>query len=310
MLKNKWIKLGLKILVSLFFVWWIIFKINWEDVFFYLKKISFWGIAIYIGIYFLGIFFSAYKWRFLATHKGINLPLKDYFKAYFTGTFINNFMPSFIGGDSYKVYNIGKLSQKYKQSASSVIMDRLTGLWGGMILAFIFSLCNLKDILENNILFILSIINFGILIFSLGFLEFYKKREIKIPIDNLDKFFNKLLREVAYYNNDARVIWKAIGLSFLFNLTGLALANYIIFWSLGISVGVLDYLSVIFLVSIISSIPISINNIGVKEWAYITFFGFFGIASGAVISVAIVSRLIQMLLSFLAIGFYFDSRKT
>jgi hypothetical protein len=68
-------------------------------------------------------------------------------------------------------------------------------------------------------------------------------------------------------------------------------------------------MSVIFLISIISALPISINNIGLKEWAYITFFGIFGLSSGAVIAVSIISRFIQMAVSFTAMPIYLKSKK-
>jgi len=309
MTKNKWIKFGFKFLVSLFFVWWIVFKIDWVEVLLYFKKISVWGIVLYISAYFLGMFFSVYKWRFLASFKGINLPLGEYFKAYFTGTFVNNFMPSFIGGDSYKIYRIGKLSDKYKEAASSVVMDRLTGFLGGMFLVFIFSVFNWNVILDNKILLFLNLINIILLLSSLVFIKFFTHKEIGTPIKKVNEIFNRLMREVNRYNGESKTIWKAIGLSFFFNLIGLALANYILFLSMGVSVGALDYLSVIFLISIVSSLPVSINNIGIKEWAYITFFGFFGLSSAGVISVAILSRIIQMLLSFLAVPIYLKGKK-
>jgi hypothetical protein len=57
--------------------------------------------------------------------------------------------------------------------------------------------------------------------------------------------------------------------SFLFNLIGVGLANLILFWSLGININLWDYFSVIFLISIVASIP---AGVGLKEWAYIAYF--------------------------------------
>ena len=73
---------------------------------------------------------------------------------------------------------------------------------------------------------------------------------------------------------------------------------------LSVGMNFLDYLSVIFLISIVASVPVSINNIGIKEWAYITFFAVFGIEASQVVSVAIISRFIQMLISFFALPIY------
>jgi uncharacterized protein (TIRG00374 family) len=217
-------------------------------------------------------------------------------------------MPSFVGGDSYKIYQVGKLSGKFKEATSGVIMDRLTGLWGGMILVVLFSLINIHVILQNNILLVLDIIIVGLLVFGFIFFQIFKERTLKTPFEKITKLLNRIIAEINSYNDENKVIWKAIGLSFLFNLVGLAGANYILFYALGIDIRIIDYLVVIFLISVVSSVPISINNIGVKEWAYITFFGFFGLSAGAVVSVAILGRIVQMLISFLAFPIYLSER--
>ena len=307
--KIKLIKFTVKVLGSLFFLWWIIFKINWLEVWSYLQKVKGWQIIIYIVVYFLGMIFSAYKWKFLAKHKEIKLPFSIFFTSYYAATFINNFMPSFVGGDSFKVYRVGSLAKKYKETASSVIMDRLTGLWGAMILAIIFAGLNFNNIWHNKILAIIILVIIAGLIFWFSLLEFFKKRKIKTPVKKIDEVLNMVIDEVNRYNGKTNEIWKAVLLSFPFNFVGLAGANFVLFWAMGIKIGMLDYLSVIFLISIISSVPISINNIGVKEWAYISFFGFFGANPSAVVSVAILSRIIQMLLSFLALPIYLRERR-
>ncbi|EKE20502.1 MAG: hypothetical protein ACD_7C00551G0011 [uncultured bacterium] len=309
MFNKKLLKFIAKALVSLFFVWWIIFKVDWNEVGQYLKKLSSSEIILYTLFYLGGILVSSRKWQFLAQLRGITLPLKEFFKSYFSATFINNFMPSFVGGDSFKIYYIGKISGKFKEATSSVIMDRFTGLVGGMVMVVIFSILNFSIVRQNNILVVLNVLALGGLIFLFILLEFYRQRKIHTPFEKLNIFLNKLIGEISYYNGKASHIWKAIGLSFIFNLIGLAGANWILFWALEIDINILDYLSVIFLASVVSSIPISINNIGVKEWAYITFFGIFGLSASAVISVAIISRLLQMFLSFLAIPIYLKDKK-
>ncbi|MEF3691988.1 MAG: lysylphosphatidylglycerol synthase transmembrane domain-containing protein [Candidatus Moraniibacteriota bacterium] len=307
--KKKSIKLAVKVLISLFFVWWIIYKVDWSEVGGYLSGINLFWVSVYIFLYLLGMLVSAYKWKILALHKGIKLSLKEFYKAYFSATFVNNFMPSFVGGDSFKVYRIGKLSGNFKGAVSSVIMDRLTGLLGGMVLVVFFALLNFDFFLQNNILLLLSGLSLGGLIGLFVFLEFFRKRKIKTPLKKIDKGLNRVIEEINHYNGEEKIILKVVGWSFLFNLIGLAGANGVLFLALGIKIGVLDYLSVIFLASVVATVPISINNIGVKEWAYITFFGFFGLSAGAVVSVAITSRIIQMLLSFIAWPIYLQEKE-
>lgn len=133
---------------------------------------------------------------------------------------------------------------------------------------------------------------------------FFKKLNAFIP-----RKLKSFTQELSSYEKINGIFSKSLFYSFLFGFVGLAAANYVLFWALGAEIPILDFLSVIFLISIISSIPISINNIGVKEWAYITFFGFFGLSSSLVVTAALLSRLLQMLVSLLAIPFYLRNKR-
>ncbi|KKR22161.1 MAG: Lysylphosphatidylglycerol synthetase/UPF0104 [Candidatus Moranbacteria bacterium GW2011_GWA2_39_41] len=312
---NKKLKFLLKITVSLLFLFWIVFKVDWQEVLTLLSKVEIKYIILYFFVLIAGIVVSAHKWKKLAEFKGIHLPLRDFFKFYLAGTFINNFMPSFIGGDTFRAYQIGKTEKKYSQAASSVVMDRLTGLFGAMVLTLFFSLLNFSTVLSKHILVVL---NLGVLIGIMLILLFFATRNFsfwkKLSLHKLgvakyvpEKILN-FLTEMTNYHSNSGVLWRAVAASVAFGIIGLALTNFVLFLALGAKINVLDFLSVIFLISFVSAIPISINNIGVKEWAYVTFFGFFGISPALVITVAILSRFLQMLLSFLALPVYLKNK--
>ncbi|HEX7586651.1 MAG TPA: lysylphosphatidylglycerol synthase transmembrane domain-containing protein [Patescibacteria group bacterium] len=297
-----------KLLVSATFIVWVVYKVKWTEVFFYLGQIKIWHIFIYTFFVICGIIISAHKWKMLSDYKGIKLPFGDFFKYYLTGTFINNFMPSFIGGDTFRAYQIGKPDKKYMEAASTVLIDRLTGFVGATILVIIFSLLNLKTILKNDLLLfidslVLLSLFFDIFLATARRFSFWEKMHNLLP-----KKLSDLIRELDHYNHNSKILLRSIGWSMLFALVGVALSNYVLFLSLGVKIGILDYLSVIFLISIVSAIPISINNIGIKEWAFVTFFGFFGVDPSIVIAIAIISRFLQMLLSFLALPVYLESK--
>jgi uncharacterized protein (TIRG00374 family) len=308
-LKNKIIKFIFKAAISLGFVAYIIFKVDWTDVLSGILSVSWWQVIIYILILLFGMLISSYKWKILADHKNFKLKLFEYFKFYLSGTFINNFMPSFVGGDAYKAYQLGKKDERFSEAASTVLVDRITGLGGAMMLALFFSILNIKTVLGNstliivNVLIILSLFS-DVVIVAMKKLEFWKNIFRKFIPEKVIQ----LIREISDYGKDRKIIKKAILLAMVYDIVGIALVNYVLFWSLGIHINVLDYLSVIFLTSIVASIPITVNNIGIKEWSYIAFFGAVGVASSPVITVAILSRILQMVVSFLALPMYLKGR--
>lgn len=301
----------IKLLVSTGFVVWIYFAVNWKEVWFYLTEIKIIGIFAFVIFFLVGFCISAYKWKFLAEFKKINLPFKDFFKLYITGAFINNFMPSFLAGDAYKAYRIGKKSDgKYIAATSTVFVDRITGYIGTTILAALFGILNYKVLLENKIILYIDLGLLAFIAYDLIIVLMKKISSLRAVVNKiLPEKIIELLKELDSYNSGSKIMWRAIFYAMVFSMIGMAFLNYILFLSLGININPLDYLTVIFITAVISALPVSINNIGIKEWSYITFFGFFGISASAVVTVAIVSRLLQMLVSFFVLPLYLKERE-
>lgn len=308
-MKKKTIKFLLKLAVSAVFLFYIIFKVKWVEVLFYASEIKLWQIILYMSVYLLGILISSYKWKVLCDYKNIKHKLFDYFRFYLGGAFINNFMPSFIGGDTFRAYQIGKQNEKYIEAGSTVLMDRITGFVGAAVLSIIFGILNFKNVIHSKMLIIINVLIIFSLFSDLLIIRFARSSYFQKIKKYIPEKILELAKEVRNYNNDTKILYKAVFWSAIFNFVGVAMANYVLFLSLGIKVGLLNYLSAVFLISIISALPISINNIGIKEWAYITFFGAFGVSSSAVVTVAILSRFLQMVISFAALPVYLKSKK-
>ncbi|EKE19253.1 MAG: hypothetical protein ACD_9C00072G0002, partial [uncultured bacterium] len=206
-------------------------------------------------------------------------------------------------------YQAGKDSKRWAAAGMSVIFDRITGIFAAMLLTGIFAIFQWNEIskypeLKMTVIAVLIFMH-GIIFFGLASrFSFWKKIARRLP-----KIVQDLGKELNHYREEKTYL-KAIGISVLFSVVGLAFLNGILFVGLGISIGIWQYLSVIFLISIISSLPVSINNIGIKEWAYVTFFGFFGVSASAVVTVALVSRILQMIVSFLALPAYLKNKNT
>jgi len=306
---KKYTKLILKIAVSAIFLFWVIYEVDWLSVWKNIQSIKSAYLIFYVLAVLAGMIISAYKWKVLANYKEIKLNFGGFFKYYLAGTFINNFMPSFIGGDTFKAYKTGKPQGKYIESASAVMMDRITGLFGATILAMIFTLINIKNVIGNTTLIIVN----GFVLFSFSIDIFIMKVRRKDFWSRFKKYFPKkivaFIVDLGTYSSDREILKKTVLLAFAFDFVGIALANYILFVALGIKISLINYFSIIFLISIIASVPISINNIGIKEWAYITFFGAFGLTASSVVTVAIISRFVQMFISFFALPVYLGRNK-
>ncbi len=304
---RKRLSFFLKLLVSGGFVLWLVWRINWGEVVRRISEVDLPFLSLYVGILLTGIAISSKKWQTIARAKGFDRPYRDFFRAYLTGTFINNFLPSTIGGDTYRTLWLGKREGKLSPALSTALFDRFTGIWAAMVFAILFSLFHLKLVFANPFWLFLDIAILGSLSFDFALPILRKMPSMQRLLGGLPERMQRLVREVMRYPFRKTTV-PVLGWSLLFNLVGVGLANLVLFRALGGEVHTIEYLGVIFLVTIVSNIPISINNIGVKEWAYATFFGYLSTSVEAAVAVAVTSRFIQMIVSFSAIPFYLRSR--
>ena len=298
----------MKIVVSLFLVYLLIINVNWQEVWGYIVHANVYLICMYVIFYFLGILISARKWQILAHFKKFTQKYFFYFKSYLLGTFLNNFFPSFVGGDTYRVYSLGNSTKRISESSTTIVADRISGLVGVMILAIIFALFNKNVLFDENIIVYIIL---GLICLTLIFiitLLFFHTKFIQYFMRLFPQFIQKYAGQLMQFC-EGNIMISAFMHSFLFAIIGIAIANYLLFMAIGVQLTWTDYISVIFLSSIISAVPISIGNIGVKEWAYVFLFGIFGVSASAAVTVVLLSRVLQMFVSFVAIPFYLQNKK-
>ena len=293
-----------KIAVTVALVFWLIDRVDWHGVLLELSNVSWALLFAYVILQLSGNLISAKKWQVIASFKTLHFTVKEGFFAYLTGAFINNFLPSTIGGDTYRGLWLAKRSGARAAAVSTVVFDRFMGLWTLALLALVLSPI-LLPLADGSLplavtLSALTLFFVADLVITYAYCQPWFHRCVAlIPFHKV----RRLLEEVIFYTK--KHIWWRVSLwSALFIFIGIALSNFVLFRALGSDIGFVPFLSVIFLVTIISAVPLSINNIGIKEWAYVTFFALVGVSVETAVTVALLSRFIQMIISFIALPHY------
>lgn len=301
--------LAIKLGVGAGLILWLVEKVDWSVVLEKLADISPVFVVLYIVFQLAGNVISARKWQAIASHKHQELmfTVREGFFAYLTGAFINNFLPSTLGGDAYRGLWLAQKTEARAASLSTVVFDRFIGLWTTAILALLCSI-PLWGYFFTDTAFRLAMS--GLIAFLLVdmFITYaYFRPWFHRMIEWLPFRVRRLIQEVIGFTE--RKIWTIGSLySLAFAFVGIALSNWTLFHALGSSVNLFPFLSVIFLVTIISSVPLSINNIGIKEWAYVTFFALIGVSVEVAVTAALLSRFIQMFISFIALPHYIRNK--
>ncbi len=306
-MKKKYLKI-LKIVVSVLLLGILFSFVDFENVLQNMLYANISYLVLFVFLTIIAMLVSSYKWYVLASSQGFNKSFFFYFKIYFVGIFLNNFFPSSIGGDIYRVISLSSNKHDVSKASESVVIDRVSGL---VTIIFLSSIFGIILIISEETEVIMKFIVLFIVIFAISLVLFAYLLDCKV----MQKILKVLPKKVLDYGKNLRnfTIGKlgllSVGYSTLFAFIGLALSNYILFLSLGTTINPVSFLSVIFLISIISSLPVSIGNIGIKEWAYVTLFGVFGVSATISIAVVLLSRVLQMGISVFAIPFYLANKK-
>lgn len=302
----------LKFGVSLGLIFWLVERVDWFVVGHILQRVYLPFIGVYIALQIAGNVISAAKWQYLTGLRGTGtFSLRDGFFAYLTGAFINNFLPSTVGGDTYRVLWMSRTGAR-AQAFAVVFFDRITGLAA----LFLFSALGLallpwRILLEKPGFIILSaIILSGTIVILSGLVLIRKYFQIalvflkQLPWPRVSMVIGQFQSFAEYRPYALALSWAS-----LFTLVGIGGSNYFLFQSIGAELSLISFFSAIFIATLVANIPISVNNIGVKEWAYVLFFGLVGVSAEIAVTAALLSRLLQMLISFLALPQYLKEKK-
>ncbi len=294
---------ALKTGLTLAFLWWLVFRLDWEAVIERLGGLRPGFLVLYILLILASMLLSAWKWRIIARAVGFDLAFRRAYALYLTGTFVNNFLPSFVGGDTYRALRLGRRNDSLAPAFATVMFDRLTGLLGTMVLA---TLCLLAafPVTVSHPTWRLALVVLASGLLAALFFPFL--RRLPVPAGRLARFREAL----TAFGTQGKDFWVAtLGLGALFNLVGVGLSGYLLFFALGETPPFIPFLGAIFVISIVSSLPITINNIGLKEWAYYYFFGLLGLDPALAVTAALTGRVVQMFLSFLGLPLYLTEKK-
>ncbi len=306
------LKTGLKLLVTGLLVWWLVGSVDWKGVMEILSKVSLPLLVLYGILQLAGNFLSAAKWQYLARSQGFSFRIIDGFFGYLSGAFINNFLPSTIGGDAYRTMWMSEPGRRF-EAFTVVFFDRLSGLLGlFLVTAAGFFFLPWKLFLTDPVLIIIFGVVLGVtLMILISLFWFTGLFELALLIIDwfppLSKVKGAIERFRPLIETDRYLI--ALLWTLVFLVVGIGLSNYALWSALGAPLAPLAFFGCIFLATFIANIPISINNIGIKEWSYVLVFGLVGISPELAVTAALLSRFLQMLLSLLALPWYLRERK-
>lgn len=301
---SKQVKFFIKLAVTLVLVAILVMEVDWKFVLKELQEIHWPWLLIYFILQIVGIFLSVKRWQVIASEYNLRFSLDDGMFVYLKGMFLNNFLPTTIGGDAYRCWWLGEKTGFPAASYASVVLDRIVGLYVTLGAAFVSGIFILQLVMGREIFTFTFIGIFGAVIIASYIVSNLFFGWGNLPFQN-KPFFQKSFFSFLFQKRSWQNVLNIFFWSGAFTFIALIVSNYFLFLALGIALPPLAFTAIILVIILYSNIPISINNIGLKEWAYATFFVFLAVPLETAVAVALLSRFFQIFISSLVIPLAF-----
>lgn len=245
---------------------------------------------------FLLNFSSSLKWYMLLTSKQIKISIWRIYAYYGIGRFFNLILPTSMGGDVVRIFQLGKFTGRKHTAAASVIVERFSGLIVLMLMSITAVILNLKifnQIWLSVALFagFLALTIIIWIILDVRIFGFFQNR-IGNKYNIIAKVFNKLekIRQtILEFKSDKNAMTWAIINSVIFQL--LAVLNvWITSKAFSDELGFITCLVAVPVILFIMNIPFSIGGIGLMEFGYVFTLSLFGVSPSLSISTALLIR--------------------
>lgn len=277
----------LKVAVSLVGILAIVLTQDMHQVIQLFREMDWWAFLGALSLLLLGSFVRSYRWGSLVWALGIRVSLLRLTGLYFVGAFYNLFLPTGMGGDAVKMYELSRNDGETASAISSVLVDRFLGLFVLFSMALLV-LSGSSQLVRPDVRVLIVVGFLGCvigmaLLFQRTWIEAWGRR---LGLDRLlDRF--KILRELyaSIHLYGAAALLRATLASIVWNLI-LILGYYLLGLAVGIDLAIGYYFLLVPVVSVLLLVP-SVGGLGIREGATIILFSRAGVSQTQALALAL-----------------------
>ena len=247
---------------------------------------------------------ASYRWYLIMRRLKFGQGPLFYLKSYLKGSFFNQALPGGIGGDAYRVLESAKLGNGKKAAFYGVLLDRLLGLIGLLLLNLLANMAY-PDLLPAPIFHILNAIALGGIATVVAFAVLGKVQ--RFARYTLTRHLHEISADMRRVYHDPRAILLHSVISVLIHFISM-LAVYFIGTGVGLNYSLLTFLVLVPPVMLLTIAPISLAGWGVREGGMIGLFLLVGADKTLVLSMSVLYGLVLLAASLPGLYLFLMSR--
>ena len=292
-MKRRTLFILLRIVISLTLIGYLLRSANLSELIDTVRAANWWWLLAALALQIVCLLLSTYRWQVLLSAQNMlyRFALLNSFNL--VGRFFNTFLPTAQGGDVMRMYELAKHSHRGADSIISVLADRLLGLLALFIICWVALAAGGWRLLEGtNILLIIAVLS---LAFVLALVILLNQRLVRVLISlariirvwNLESRLIRICGSLQDLIKHRRTLAHVFGAALLMQCIHI-ISIYLTGLAVDVSVHLSFYLIVTPLTWVIIMLPISIAGLGVREGAFVFFFGQQGISAASALSLSLL----------------------
>jgi hypothetical protein len=248
-------------------------------------------------VFFQNAIVVTWRWERVVAAIDAALPPWRLLKTVVITLFFNQVLPSTVGGDGMRVWLLRGLGRPIGLAFRSVLIDRLLGFLGLLLLAMIGALYLLATLENPGPAWVIALVSLGGLIVIVT-APWVVRLLGWLPIDAVRRNLTAVAKEVDIVVQSKRRLLQLVGVSILGQL---ALSGAIVLLAdgLGVPLDPVGAFAVVPGVMIVSAIPISIAGWGLREGTMVVGLGLLGVSQGDAALVSIAFGLLLLIFGLL-----------
>ena len=269
-------KIALRTLISLAFIGLLIYLVR-EDipqVINALRNINRPLLALSVLISLTTVLILSKRLQLIFAAEDVKIRFSEAAHLSFIGYFFNNFLPTSVGGDIVKVMCASRITGNAVKSVTSVLMDRIFGLFTFVLIPSVSLLFFIKQIKNPAVpAIIYSFMGLSLFFFFLLFNRNVARKfsfiEVALNYFHLGKKARSIYDGLHNFKNHKGVVAQAMLLSIIGQSVNI-LVLYFMAVALGVKADIIYFYLLVPVVHLLSMLP-SLNGLGIREGAYTYF---------------------------------------
>jgi uncharacterized membrane protein YbhN (UPF0104 family) len=281
-----------KIAVTAFVLWLLLRHIDLVNVRTTLAQAEPSFLVAALLLQFLVILGESQRWRRVMEGFGEGLSIRSSIAYTLVAGFFGNALPSTIGGDAYRIWQIKQLGTPLGLAARITITDRLLA-FTSLLLLIVLALPRLLDLVDDRIARWTVI---GIVVSCLAALLMLMAASLFDRRFAKSRFANRLFTLSRDFDRmmTLRVATIAIlgwALCAQFGRIAVAVA---LCWGLGIDISAFDVVALVPISLLIAMVPVSMGGWGIREAVFVSAFAYVDVPAAAALVVSVLFGLVRL----------------